>query len=442
MKINSGSNYLSRLLAIKNNSPDSTNMLYIPSKFRRFDIVSLSANYNQFAPKAASKNSGHTGEIPHQKLYLKKGNESQGNIPSQEYLNKKIESLKSALQADSVFMNDKFRYYSSHPLGRELASTMIMADQDLQDQVAKALWDSTASSNQFRSRNPDVYGPVQSIPLDWREYDIPAMLQSGNKYTEDQVFSAFSSVLNRRAQTTGLTETERLLAKSHADTESAVLSNFHEKMQPVMSRIKEEFQSHDLTFDQSKTYEFSLDTSDFTFSVSGGTEEENRLIENVVNRCNIMGHSYDENNLGKIMYNLQYHRRDDGAYNSWSLAGSALNAETKQDEINKHGIGKTSKEFEEKMTLLPMAFSRYLLDQHLKKDYGFGFDDVVYLGGHKFTGKTPEVSEIIEKEGYNFLKEKGFSYIDSLKEYKGTPTFQEPVFSLSNGRFQVAYDSK
>ena len=58
---------------------------------------------------------------------------------------------------------------------------------------------------------------------------------------------------------------------------------FDEKMQSVGQTIRDGFQESDLNLDIDKEYQFYLDTTTFTFSVKGGSEEENRRMEELIN---------------------------------------------------------------------------------------------------------------------------------------------------------------
>lgn len=41
---------------------------------------------------------------------------------------------------------------------------------------------------------------------------------------------------------------------------------------------------------------------------------------------------------------------------------------------------------------------------------------------------------------YNlFMKTKGYTYIDLLSEYQGTPSFSSPIFTFDDGKFNMTY---
>ena len=99
--------------------------------------------------------------------------------------------------------------------------------------------------------------------------------------------------------------------------------------------------------------------------------------------------------MNTVINALLYHRREDGSYNSWSSMGG-LDAETKAEEISKHGIADAPKEYETKMKQLDSAYHWYRLDQSMKRYYGIGVDDLEYKN-NKTIGKTDEVNAIVEK---------------------------------------------
>ena len=371
-------------------------------------------------------------------IYTRKGERQPLPASTQEAIQKTIESLKSTLEQDADFLSRPTRSFFDSPVARQLATAMILGDQDLQDQVAKTIWENWSNTNETAQRYPDQGIPTVELPDDYHDIDIPAMLRSQNQQTVSAVLFGFDEVMVRKARTTGLTDTERLLSTWYAQIDFASHATFDDKAQPILGQIEKEFQENGLEFDKNKSYSFSLDTSDFTFTVSGGTEQENALMEKVMNTTNIWGHSYDTDNVNKIINSLLYHRREDGSYNSWSIAVSHLNNEEKAQEIEKYGIGDAPQEYEAKMKQLRWAYQRYRLDQSMKRYYGIGVDDLEYKNG-KIVGKTDEVNAIVEKGSYDFMKTKGCAYIELQKHYTGTPTFESPVFTLDGGKFHVEY---
>lgn len=387
---------------------------------------------------SGEKSSGLTNSFS--KLYLRKNGASKISAPSEEFLNKKIETLTSELRNDPTFANISNREFVNHPTARELVSTMIIADKNLQDEIAQKLWNDTASTNRVISTNPSLLGPARPIPPDWQDYDIPAMLMSGDKDTVNQVLLTYDGVMVRRARTDGLNDTERFLSKRYERIEFTSHATFQDKMEPIAASIEKKFQENGLTFDSETSFSFSLDTESFTFSVSGGSDAENRLMEEIVNTTNIFGHSYDENHIGQIIHSLLYHRREDGSYNSWSIGMSNMDPALLAEETKKYGIASVSSEYSAKMKQIPAAYNRYRLDQRLKKEYGFGISDLKYQNG-QIIGKTDEVTAAIQEKGHDFMKEKGYAYLSVLREYRGTPSFSSPLFTFTGGNFHVMYQT-
>lgn len=329
----------------------------------------------------------------------------------------KIESLVSELQNDPSF-NHAHREFMSHPTARELASTLILSDPELQKQVAEKLSKGSTS-------------PTAT--------DILSVLSGQNQHAITQVLCGFDKVMVERAKTCGLTDTEKLLSIRYEQMDFSSHATFNDRMDSVLQDIQDEFSKNGLVFDASKSYEFVLDTESFTFKVSGGTEQENSLLEKVVNTTNILSHSYEKDNLGKILNSLVNHRRDDGSYNPWVVDSIRLTPAQKESEFSKYGIADTSDTYTEKISSLPTAYQWYCLDQRLQYEYGFGVDDLVYLGGEKIVGRTPEMTQSIHKNYANFMNKKGYVYIDLLSKYQGAPTFDAPMFTLKGGKFNVTY---
>lgn len=163
------------------------------------------------------------------------------------------------------------------------------------------------------------------------------------------------------------------------------------------------------------------------------------MIEQVVNTTNILGHSYETDHKGTILNAILYHRQDDNSYNPWSVDSIHLSSSIKENELKKHGIANISPNYSKKISMLSAAYRRYCLDQRLQNEYGFGINDLVYLGGENITGKNQEVTESIQKDYNLFMKTKGYTYIDLLSEYQGTPSFSSPIFTFDDGKFNMTY---
>lgn len=194
-----------------------------------------------------------------------------------------IDRLTAQLKKEESFVNSKRRNFLNNPIGRELATAIILADPELQEQIAKNMWQDTAQSNAMRMTNPDHYGAPLYLPPDYHGYDIKEMLQAEvkpenrNQQEVSQVLIKYYNILNGKAKTSGLTDTERLLSASIEQTEKAAQKTFDEKMEPIRTSLEKE------VFAQNKVYSFSLDTSTFAFSVSGGTAEDNAKMEQAIN---------------------------------------------------------------------------------------------------------------------------------------------------------------
>lgn len=362
------------------------------------------------------------------------------NLPSQEVLQKKIETLTEELKNDESFSKDPRRSYMENPVGRELVSTIILADPDLQEQIAKNLWNDAIQANKNAMFNPTIY-KVHEVPPSYKDYDIPALLMSDDYPTSSTILSGYSHIVMERARTTGLTENERLLSHTFEETEFLSHATFDDKMKSIRADIEANFEANGMTFDTSKTFDVSLDTTQFLFKVSGGTEKENALIEQALNITNVGKHSYDKNNLSKTIWALQNHRRDDGSYNSWSLDDMHLSPEKKAAELQEHGVSTASKSYIHKIKdqLYP-AYHLHELNQRMQCRYGFGLDAFTVNPDNTLSGKTEASKALLETDGDEFMKEKGESYLTFLKKYQGTPTFNSPVFQITNGTFHVLYE--
>ena len=399
MNITPISTYLKRFLSFSDSS--------IPSQQHISDIKNYTLTQDVFSLKSSNdcKSSQTVYDIRTQ-------------LPSKCVLDDKISELESALRNNPDFADNKHREFISNPLGRELASTMILSDPDLQIQITEKM-----------------FGEVSKSSIN----SMLSMLQSHERELSNQVLCSFDSVMVEKAKTIGLTDTEKLLSIRYEQIDFASHATFNDKMASVLQDIKEAFDKEGLSFDSSKYFQFYLNTETFTFSVSGGTEKENDLIEQVVNTTNILGHSYETDHKGTILNAILYHRQDDNSYNPWSVDSIHLSSSIKENELKKHGIANISPNYSKKISMLSAAYRRYCLDQRLQNEYGFGINDLVYLGGENITGKNQEVTESIQKDYNLFMKTKGYTYIDLLREYQGTPSFSSPIFTFDDGKFNMTY---
>lgn len=335
----------------------------------------------------------------------------------------KSSRLLEALKKDTSFTEYKHRSFIDHPIGREAAKAIILEDENLQEEVAKNIWKS------YGLISPDYM--IQSkmyVPASYKEINVKALLLSSNPSDVDQALIGYDAVLRRKAATFGLTENERLLSARAESVELSARGTFDQQMASVFQAIETEFKNEGMEFDRNKSYEFSLDTSVFKFSVSGGTEEENAIIERVINTSN-----YKADHLHTTLTALYDHRHTDGKYNPWKVEDLQ-----NKEAVPVYGIASVSREYSEKMKQLFAAYNLCCMDLSLKEEYGFGVKDMHLVGG-QIVGKTEAVDKIIKEGGIEFMKTTGYPYMSILKNYTGTPEFSEPVFKFEGGQFCTTY---
>ena len=332
----------------------------------------------------------------------------------------RIEALAEQLRQDTSFSQDKRRYFADHPVGRELAAELILADEELQEQIAKRMWESLS-----------LLADQSELPSSWRDINISAMLLGSDTLAQNSVFSSYEVVLSDKATTVGLNDLEKLLS-AKAESVGDANSTFDQKMDRIFDKVRLEFEANGMAFDENKSYSFELDTSEYRFIVSGGTEEENSLIEKVLNTSN-----YTEDNLLATLSAIYNHRQEDGAFVPWIVDGFRCSIKA---AIPAFGVASVPLDYAQKMKQLFSAHDRYRMDRELKAQYGFGIDALNYRGG-KIIGKTPEAQAVIDSDEGEFMKKSGYAYINLLKRYTGTPEFSEPVFIYKDGKFQTTYQT-
>lgn len=328
----------------------------------------------------------------------------------------RIEALTEQLRQDTSFSQYKRRNFINHPVGRELATEIILADEGLQEKIAKTMWETLSWTAHQRE-----------LPPSWRDINVKAMLLSSDELAQNSVLSSYGVVLNDKAATVGLNNTEKLLSAKAEEVDYAN-STFDQKMDRIFDRVRSEFEANGMTFDENKSYSFCLDTSRFQFVVSGGTDQENSLIEKVLNTSN-----YTEDNLLATLGAIRNHRQEDGGYVPWMADSLRC-----KDAIPVFGVVSVSVDYVQKMDQLYSAYERCRMDKELKAQYGFGIDDLEYRGG-KIVGKTPEAQAVIDSDEGEFMKKTGYAYINLVKRYTGTPEFTDPIFVYENGKFQTTY---
>ena len=269
----------------------------------------------------------------------------------------------------------------------------------------------------------------RNLPPSWRDINVKAMLLSSDELTQNSVFSGYESVLRDKAVTVGLSDTEKLLSASLEAVDNAN-STFDQKMNRIFDKVRSEFEANGMTFDENKSYSFYLDTSEFRFVVSGGTDEENDLIEKVLNTSN-----YSEDNFTEALGAIYNHRQEDGSYLPWMV--DTLRC---KDAIPVFGVVSVSLDYAQKMNQLFSAYDYCQMDKELKAQYGFGIDALTYQGG-KIVGKTPEAQAVIDSDEGQFMKKTGYAYINLAKKYTSTPEFSDPIFVYESGKFQTTYQT-
>ncbi len=339
--------------------------------------------------------------------------------------------LLKLLKEDKSFTGSHHRNFISHPFARQVVKEMILEDKDLQDQIAQDIWTETLEHNIRALKNPNGSGAPRYLPSTPKGFNIKAMLMGGEE-SQTEVLVAYSNILTHKAQTCGLTETERFFDVHTAELEMRVRGTFEERMEPVLANIEKGFQDAGKEFDREKAYSFYLDTTTFTFKVSGGTEDENALMEQLINwkgNKNTEKYTFD-----MAMSAFHYHRAPDLKCNPWLTDKLSYRDEV----VSQYGVANVPRSYTQKMQKLVGAHERYRLDRSMKTKFGFGIDDLCYKNG-KLTGRTEAVSKLVEKAGESFQWEYKSIYFDTLRKYKGTPTFTEAVFTLENGKFSTPY---
>ena len=260
--------------------------------------------------------------------------------------------LTELLKQDKTFSESTHRDFLTHPIGRQLASALIMADEDMQEKVAEKL---SVSVQQMK-----------------------AMLHSKDRMTVDQVLISYQHALVNKARTEGLTDTEILLDDVLEHVNIVAQGTFTEKMQKVQEKIETEFQKNNSSLDPSKSYSFHLDSSTLRFSVTGGTNNENALIESVIN---------DRETLPMILA-------------IWSG----------------HQIGpqEDHKEYYEKVSQIVPAWNQRSNRDYMQEHYGFSWSEIEYAGNGVIVGKTREITDTIAKLGSSFMMYGGGNFLSAI----------------------------
>lgn len=350
-----------------------------------------------------------------------------------------IARLTKELEADTDYVNsDADRHFTNTKVGRQLAKEIIMSSPELQQQIGEKIradWSSILSIK-WTSSPMDSHFEYMQLPIRYHGFDVNAMLNSGDQFAEDEVLGEFSNIIYQKSfSAEGLTDVERLLNGRAAKHEADSKATFNDRMVPVYDEIKKKFSEKGMVFDTNKIYEFSLDTSTFTFSVTGGTDEENALIEETINYDPFSNVYF--NPFHKTICALYFHRRDDLSINPWRLQ----HMRNPEEHAARYGVGSVSAEYNKKMQQFLIAYERSDMDKNMHRKYGFGVDDISYQNG-QWIGKTDEITKFIEQENadWKFEKYTGDAWLSNTRKYTGTPTFDAPVFVFDDGRFRVTYE--
>lgn len=89
-----------------------------------------------------------------------------------------------------------------YPMGRELATQLILSSDDLLSKLAEMMWARFANN----SGMDDLF-----LPRDDHGIDVRAILNGSDTAAIDQVLRNYDVVLSQKARTTGLTKIERYL---------------------------------------------------------------------------------------------------------------------------------------------------------------------------------------------------------------------------------------
>jgi len=334
---------------------------------------------------------------------------------------------------------------------RELAKELLLSDDGLLESMAKGLWIQRAEHNQecIKNNEPErtlhlpksyqeIAGAIKQIltgtaPDHMDMYgDFLVPDSEIHSYMEpiDGVYSKLNSFLVHKAEKEPLSDVERLLSKDAAQVERFIWKNFDGQMKDIQDKINGQLDQSGFSLDIDKEYQFYLN-SDFTFSVEGGTDEQNKMIAGALNTHPRENYKYDP--LHETLMAIYFSRPDDMSFSPWRVG------DISNELLQRYGItSNISNSYTKKMRQFLSAYEWHEMDRNMKYMYGFGVDDI-YLDNGNIVGKTDKVTKLIEKMDADFMKETGLAYIKIKSEYTETPEFSEPVFVFKNGKFQLTY---
>lgn len=353
-----------------------------------------------------------------------------------KYTDKALE-LYEKLKQDETFLNAApSRNSGVTPDSRELVKEIILTDDALVESLAKEIWIYRAENNQYMMKinHPEW---LMRLPPDYTGIvdELRSAMLCGSEEEQVSVCSQFDGFLAGKAKRERLTDVERLLSEFAEKCEKVTWQSFDERMEPVRDLMEKELQDAGYSLELDKTYRFYLDTETFTFSVTGGSEETNKLLADVINTHPIQTYKFDP--LHTALMALYGSRREDLSYNPWQT--DYLPKLYRDELLKQYGVASdVPDEYVKKMKQFMAAYQMSEIDKGMKWQYGFGLDDISY-GGGTFTGKTEEIANDIRDMGNDFMKETGYAYQSTLKDYTGTPEFKEAVFVFENGKFRITY---
>lgn len=334
---------------------------------------------------------------------------------------------------------------------RELAKELLLSDDKLLESLAKLLWTDRAESNQERIRDGRLE-LVNYLPADYTKVaDTIKGLLTGTVPDNDnrtlfgeraevkmapgltQVYSALDYFLVSKVRSgERLTEVERAVSKNAAGEEAYIWQNFNDRMTGIQDKINSQLGESGFSLDIDKEYQFYLDTATFTFSVKGGSDEENKAIENAINTHPRENYKFDP--LRETLMAMYFSRPDNLSITPWR-AGVMPNK-----LLQEYGIASDiPASYSRKMEQFLSAYNWHEMDQNLKYSFGFGTDDI-HWDGEKLVGKTDEVTKLIEKMDEDMIRATGLAYERLRSKYTETPEFSEPVFVFKDGKFQLTYE--
>ena len=336
---------------------------------------------------------------------------------------------------------------------RELAKELLLSDQDLLESIAKQLWVRQAENNKrcLEDNEPERMG---RLPKDYQEIvdNIKKILngtapEKMDMYGDflvpdsrihsymgpiDAIYSSLDTFLTHKAEKEPLSDVERLLSKRAAQVEKYIWQNFDGQMKDIQNKINGQLEESGFSFDIDKEYQFYLN-SDFTFSVKGGSEEENKKIADALNTHPRENYKYDP--LHETLMALYFSRPDDLSIAPWRVGAVS------DELVQKYGVSSNiSDSYTQKMKHFLSAYEWHEMDRSMRHNYGFGINDI-YLSNGKLTGKTDEITKLIEKMDIEELKEISHAFANIQDRYMGTPEFFEPVFVFKDGKFQLTYEN-